>query len=161
VSSRTVEPLGLVLKAGVWYLAARSSAGLRTYRVSNVLESTVSDDAFDRPADFDLAAWWLASTQRFEKASRTGHAELRVSPSGLKLLRHLGTEVTLAADVDVTTVDATGWIRVTIPIESIPHAASQLLRLGPEAEVLKPAALRRELVERVAAIAALYRDDDA
>jgi len=32
------------------------------------------------------------------------------------------------------------------------------LRLGAQAEVLKPAALRRELMERLEAVAALYRD---
>jgi hypothetical protein len=47
---------------------------------------------------------------------------------------------------------------VTIPIESIPHAAAQVLRLGAQAEVLKPAALRRELLERTEAVAALYRE---
>src|SRR5436190_12346071 len=31
---RVLEPIGLVLKAGVWYLAARSRDGLRVYRVS-------------------------------------------------------------------------------------------------------------------------------
>jgi hypothetical protein len=33
-----------------------------------------------------------------------------------------------------------------------------VLRLGAQAEVLKPAALHREVVERFKAIAALYRD---
>jgi hypothetical protein len=47
---------------------------------------------------------------------------------------------------------------VTIPIESIAHAAQQVMRLGAQAEVIRPAALRREMVERVSAVAALYRD---
>lgn len=51
-----------------------------------------------------------------------------------------------------------GWRRVTIPIESIPHAAAEVLRLGAQAEVLRPAALRRALLERVEAVKALYVD---
>src|SRR3954470_2495716 len=38
--SRRVDPLGLVLKAGVWYLAAQAvdqRSGVRTYRLSNIL----------------------------------------------------------------------------------------------------------------------------
>ena len=35
--SRRVDPLGLVLKAGVWYLAAQVGNGVRTYRLSNIL----------------------------------------------------------------------------------------------------------------------------
>jgi predicted DNA-binding transcriptional regulator YafY len=46
---------------------------------------------------------------------------------------------------------------VTIPIESIEQAAGQLLRLGAQAKVVEPAALRRELLGRIDAIAALYR----
>ncbi len=68
--ARRVEPLGLVLKAGVWYLVARAAGdakGARTYRLSNILELDVTEESFRRPKDFDLAAWWLASTKRFEK----------------------------------------------------------------------------------------------
>src|ERR1700742_567718 len=68
--SRRVDPLGLVLKAGIWYLAAQAAndkRSVRTYRLSNILDLQVTGEAFERPADFDLAAWWLASTKRFEK----------------------------------------------------------------------------------------------
>jgi predicted DNA-binding transcriptional regulator YafY len=34
-----------------------------------------------------------------------------------------------------------------------------LLRLGPEAQVLRPAALRKKLVETIAAMAVLYDTD--
>ena len=45
---------------------------------------------------------------------------------------------------------------VTLPIESVERACGQLMRLSPQVEVLRPAALRRALVERVRATAALY-----
>ena len=64
VSERTVEPLGLVLKAGVWYLVARREAGFRTYRLSQIQALTVTDEAFERPADFDLPAHWRAHLLR-------------------------------------------------------------------------------------------------
>ena len=160
--SRRVDPLGLVLKAGIWYLAAQvaksDKTGVRTYRLSNILELEVTDEAFERPADFDLGAWWLASTKRFEKELATGTAQLRVTTSGMKALRELGAAVAQAADASAGEPDEEGWRRVTIPIESIPHAAAQVLRLGAQAEVLKPAALRRALVERVEAVRALYAD---
>ena len=154
--SRRVDPLGLVLKAGIWYLAAQVGMGVRTYRLSNILDLEVTGEAFERPTGFDLAAWWLASTKRFEKELAVDTAQLRVSASGLKALRDLGAAVAQAAEASASEPDETGWRRVTIPIESIPHAAAQVLRLGAQAEVLKPAALRRELFERVSAIAALY-----
>ena len=155
---RSVDPLGLVLKAGVWYLAARVGNGVRTYRLSNILELDVGDESFERPTDFDLAAWWLAATRRFEKELVVDTAQLRVSAAGMKALRDLGAAVAQAAEASASPADEAGWRRVTIPIESVAHAAQQVLRLGAQAEVLKPAALRRELLERVEAVAALYRD---
>jgi len=154
--SRRVDPLGLVLKAGIWYLAAQVGMGVRTYRLSNILDLEVTDEAFERPADFDLASWWLAATKRFEKELVTDTAQLRVSAAGMKALRDLGAAVSSAAEASASEPDESGWRRVTIPIESIAHAAAQVLRLGAQAEVLKPAALRREVVERIAAVAALY-----
>jgi predicted DNA-binding transcriptional regulator YafY len=62
-----------------------------------------------------------------------------------------------AAAASAGRADARGWRRVAIPIESIPHAAAQLLRLGPEARVVEPAALREALLARVDAIGAVYR----
>ena len=155
--SRRVDPLGLVLKAGVWYLAAQVGMGVRTYRLSNILDLAVTEEGFERPADFDLAAWWLASTKRFEKELAVDTAQLRVSASGFKGLRELGAAVAQAAEATASAPDDAGWRRVTIPIESIAHAAAQVLRLGAQAEVLKPTALRRELLERLDAVAALYR----
>src|SRR4029077_11049245 len=35
---RTVDPLGLVAKGAIWYLFARTTHGLRTYRVSRIVE---------------------------------------------------------------------------------------------------------------------------
>ena len=74
----------------------------------------------------------------------------------MRALRNLSATVVQAAEASAGEPDESGWRRVTIPIESIPHAAAQVLRLGAQAEVLKPAALRRAIVERVSAVAALY-----
>ena len=161
---RRVEPLGLVLKAGVWYMVARaakeaggSRTDARTYRVSNVLALTIGDDRFERPPSFDLAAWWLASTRRFEAELARDTAVLRVSPTGMKALRDLGAAVAAAAEASAGRVDAQGWRRVAIPIESVAHAAAQVMRLGVDAKVVRPAALRRELIARLGAMTALYR----
>jgi len=158
VVDRRIDPLGLVLKAGVWYLAAGSGASVRTYRLSSILSLELLADTFERPQGFELAAWWQASTQRFERELVQGEARLRVSPAGLQaLLRDFGAAVAGAAQASAGRADAHGWRSVTIPMESTAHAAGQLLRLGAQAKVLAPAALRRELLARVDGIASLYR----
>jgi hypothetical protein len=45
---------------------------------------------------------------------------------------------------------------VTVPIESIEHAAREMLRLGAEAEVMRPIALRAQMRQQTARMAGLY-----
>ena len=116
----------------------------------------MSDERFVRPKAFDLAPYWAASTKRFEAELYRDTALLRVTPRGMKLLRGLSHALADAADRSVRADAEPGWQRVTIPIESIAHATGQLLRLGADAQVLKPAALRKALVDTLAAMAALY-----
>jgi predicted DNA-binding transcriptional regulator YafY len=159
--TRELEPLGLILKAGLWYLAARPSEGRqrepRTYRVSNILDLTVSEATFERPGTFDLAAWWAETSRRFEAEIFTGTATLRLTREGRRRLARLGVEqARIAAQADATAGD--GAAEVTVPIESIEHAAMDFQRLGAEAEVLAPAALRSEMRDAAVRLAALYRD---
>ena len=62
----------------------------RIYKVANILQHDVRDTRFERPPDFDLAAWWSAETARFEAGLRPGIAQLRATPLGLKRLAQLG-----------------------------------------------------------------------
>lgn len=66
--TRTLAPLGVVLKAGRWYLVARAGEETRTYRVGEVLEVTTLDGRFARPDDFDLAGFWQVWTRRYEES---------------------------------------------------------------------------------------------
>lgn len=157
---RTLEPMGLILKAGLWYLSARPANGPRreprTYRVSNILDLSVTDETFERPNDFDLAAWWAETSRRFEADLFTGEAVLRLSREGLKRLARLGGEqARIAADAGKAPGD--GPFEVVVPIESVDHAARDFLRLGTEAEVLAPEALRAAMTSTAARLAALYQ----
>lgn len=160
VVERRLEPLGLVLKAGVWYLAATSATATskapRAYRLSNVLELTLTDERFARPKAFDLARYWTESTQRFEAELYRDEATLRVSARGLKILKSFSPAVAEAAQASMSGADGEGWVQVRVPIESIEHAADQFLRLGADAQVLKPSALRRRIAGNARRIAALY-----
>ncbi|HZW16912.1 MAG TPA: WYL domain-containing protein [Brevundimonas sp.] len=153
---RTLEPLGLILKGGLWYLAARSAGRCepRTYRVSNILSLTPLEEAFERPADFGLAGWWAETSRRFEVEIFTGEARLRVTAAGLKRLGRLGAEQARIAAGAVA--DANGRAEVVVPIESVEHACVDFLRLGAEAEVLAPPELRAAMAETARRTAALY-----
>ena len=159
IVDREVEPLGIVLKAGVWYMAARAAgdADVRTYRLGSILALTLTDERFTRAPHFDLAAYWQASTERFEKGVYRDTAVMRVSARGLKLLQDFSPVVADAATRSAKACDEPGgWLRVSIPIESIDHAANQLLRLGVDAEALEPRALRERMAQIAQRISALY-----
>src|SRR5690606_3132670 len=68
--SRALEPYGLVLKAGVWYLAARLPGRARflLFRVDRFGEITVLDQTFDRDPGFDLAAFWDEQAEAFRRS---------------------------------------------------------------------------------------------
>ena len=156
VVERRVEPLGLVVKAGEWYLVARAdSPSARTYRVSNI-QSLKVGATFKRPRRFDLAAFWEESLARFEAGLYRGTATVRASAKGLKRLKGLSAAVEQAIDQASSKPDRQGWRKVRLPIESVDDAAMQLLRAGPECEVLEPAELRALIAANAAGIARLY-----
>ncbi|TCU66152.1 putative DNA-binding transcriptional regulator YafY [Bradyrhizobium sp. R2.2-H] len=155
---RRVAPLGLVLKGGSWYLAGQVDGSVRTYRVARVLDCTALGDRFDRPAGFDLGAYWQAATLRLEAEMHPNVAIVRLSPFGVKLLDALSQPYVKARTQLDETIDADGWRIARIPVGKTSwHAAAELLRLGPEAEVLEPADLRDKMAELTQAMAARYR----
>ena len=156
IVSRTVQPLGLVLKGGLWYLVAQVGEQMRTYRAANIVELTATDAPFQRPKDFNLERFWSTATHAFEIGLYRGKATLRLSPQGMSLLHHLGSAVTQAAAETASAADEKGWVTVTVPIESTDQAAAELFRLGTEAEVLEPAALRRAIAAKARALSKLY-----
>lgn len=156
VRERVVEPLGLVLKAGAWYLVARSDGVARIYKVANILRFEVRGTTFERPPDFDLGAWWSAETARFEAGLRPGVAELRATAAGLKRLAQIGAYAQRAVQA-ADAAGADGWSRLSLPIETIDHAALTLLGIGPEIVVLAPDALRVRLRELAADVVDRHR----
>ena len=156
VVTRVIEPLGLVQKAGEWYVVARSQKQLRTYRLPAIQQLEVRPGKFARPRKFDLAQHWTASIERFEAGLYRGTAVVRVTALGLRRLKSLSAAVADAADRTQTIADADGCSQVTIPIESVEHAAAELLRLGIEGEVLKPKELRKRVADTARALARTY-----
>jgi predicted DNA-binding transcriptional regulator YafY len=167
---RILEPLGVVLKAGVWYMVARArdaaadAAGgadaasrLRTYRVGRVLALETLDERFERPESFDLAEFWQSWSRRFEASSYRGEAVVRLAPRALERAPFLLSPVAARACVETAEApDRDGWVRAVLPIESVEHALTELVRLGADAEVLEPPELRERFAQTARALAAMY-----
>ncbi|MEV1333769.1 WYL domain-containing protein [Micromonospora costi] len=157
--TRVLEPYGLVLKGGRWYVVAArpDRAEPATYRVNQILALTPLDEEFDRPADFDLPGWWRAHVHEFRARLHRDEATVRLSPAGRDRLREIANDVVVAAvDASAGPPDGDGWVTAVLPIESLTHAHGDLLRLGAEVEVLAPAALRDRLTKTAKSLARLY-----
>ncbi|MGW3719160.1 helix-turn-helix transcriptional regulator [Streptomyces sp. NPDC005133] len=139
---RLVEPYGLVLKAGRWYLVAGGPSGIRTYRIDQILGLRPLEEQFVIPDGFDLAGHWNSHLADFRARLHTGEALVRLTPEGA---RRLG--VTPTGD---------GWTEARVPIESIDHAHGEFLRLGADVEVMTPAELRDRIAETVRTLATRY-----
>ncbi|HEV2107673.1 MAG TPA: YafY family protein [Thermomicrobiales bacterium] len=155
--TRTLEPLGIVLKGGIWYLVARASGQVRTYRVSRILTLKTLDDSFERPGGFNLASYWQTWFEESRGRMYKERAVVRLSPHAQKMLPYLFDSVTVRAASDSATLpDADGWIQVEIPVESIEFGSTKLLQLGADAEILAPAAMREYLRELTRELQNIY-----
>jgi predicted DNA-binding transcriptional regulator YafY len=150
---REVDPLGLVLKAGVWYLVAAVGERPRTYRVANITRLDVLGAKFNRPARFDLGRYWAESARDFESRLLAGSAKVRLSAEGLRILREVSPAAAEAAERQHTACPPAGWIQAEIPVEKLAYTTRQLLSLGPEVEVLAPKELRRSIAAAGRALA--------
>jgi predicted DNA-binding transcriptional regulator YafY len=157
--TRRLHPLGLVLKAGVWYLIATGPGQPRSYRVSSIVDLKPLPDKAIRPDGFDLATFWRSHVQRYEDAEETRTALVRLSAQGLAALPDaLGPRAARLATRTLTPPDPDGWRRATIPLESVPHTAATLLRLGTGVQALAPAPLVAHLRATIQSMARLYED---
>lgn len=161
-TQRTIDPLGLVLKAGHWYLVAQHRGEPRTYRLSRIAEAERLDEPVQRPPDFDLAEAWTRQSAAFIDALQNYPVTALMSPEALRVFRRLLVPGS-AAEVGVEPVSVEDWpdvpetwSLVRLRTESLVVAHSELLRLGGEAEVLEPAELRNLLTVSAQGMAARY-----
>ncbi|QPP09252.1 WYL domain-containing protein [Streptomyces bathyalis] len=170
---RELEPYGLVLKAGVWYLAARVTDGgdRRVYRVDRVTGVEETGERFVRDEEFDLPAFWDERSVAFARSILRDEVKLRLTATGRRRLRHVtdqrAAEEALeraepvpgaVAGQDVAGEDDEGPAVVVLPVESLNVAYTQLLALGAECEVLEPPSLRARFRETGMRMAALHDD---
>ncbi len=169
---RSVGPLGLVNKAGTWYLVA--AAGERqaaeqqateqqateqqaaVFRVGRIISVQVRAEPFERPAGFELAAFWAEWSREFMATRPRLPVRLRASPHALAiLLEVLGDYARDAIDA-AGPPDEQGWRSLVLSFEHERAAAHRLAGFGPLVEVQSPLAVRDLLVETAQGILERY-----
>jgi len=131
LSERRVDPLGLVAKAGVWYLIARESAkGYRTFRAQRIAEAEELADSFERPPEFNLESYWNESYD----------VVLRVQNASVGKLAPYWDIVIERKD------ESTSTLRIAFPTRD--RAIVQLLLLADSVDIISPGELPSAIVER-------------
>lgn len=156
---RALEPYGLVLKAGVWYLCARVAdpGSFRVYRIDRFTAVDLDEERFRRDDAFDLPGFWEERAGEFARSILRAEVVVRVSPDGARRLPYVVDPTSAKEALDAPGApDPRGWVTVTLPVESEEVAHAQLMALGPEVEILAPEALRRRFAKDAARLAALY-----
>ena len=153
-AEREVCPLGLVAKGSAWYLVAMNAAGeYRTYRVSRIAETEVLSGTFARPADFDLAAYWKASKERF--AAELPRLEVRVlaDPSIVGRMTFTDKFVEIG---EIGGAREDGWRMAVLFFQTEEEAVRYVLGFGGKMRIVRPASLIPLVVEQARAAIALH-----
>lgn len=147
VTRRIIEPLGLVAKAGIWYLVSQSGAEMRVFRAERIIDARVTDERFAWPADFNLEQFWRDWSAALADRSPRYHVKL--------LLHHDGAGVREALEWFEARFDDGGNVaHVSYPGPET--ALGDVLAHGGRVEVLEPAELRTRVMACAREVTARY-----
>lgn len=158
---RTVGPLGLVLKGGMWYVIGATDGQIRTYRASRVLDATLLDERVQRPAGFDLATYWAESSAAYERDVPTIEVAVRVPSERRWKIADVFGQAALDAAERIDEPDPDGWERIRLTLTWPDEVPGKLLSIGSSLEVLHPPELRDEVAATAGRILERYRDSVA
>lgn len=129
---RIVRPYALVQGEGAWYLLAwcQVAGDVRTFRVDRVLEAKPTGESYRIPADFDPEAYIQGG--RVFRADRCLEVEVRYSPAVARWI----------AEREGADPAPDGSLTVTYQVADPHWIVGQVLRYGPDAEVLGPEEVR-------------------
>jgi predicted DNA-binding transcriptional regulator YafY len=140
---REIDPLGLVLKAGIWYVVAAAEGQIRTYRARRIIRAVPTGDTFDRPAEFELATHWHESIAAYEGATPRIEITVRVDPRALGILvDQLGERALREATRLDGGEDPDGWHRLRLTVDWPREIPGRLLALGGAVEIVDPPEVR-------------------
>jgi predicted DNA-binding transcriptional regulator YafY len=149
--SRVVGPLGLVNKAGIWYLVATGAGAgsgddeVTVFRVGRVTSALALAAEVTRPAGFDLAAFWNQWSVSFMTSRPRIEVLVRASPGAICAFTEVFGDGGRRA-VDAAPAGPDGFREVTLTFEHAAAAVTRLAGFGGEVEVLSPAVVRERLI---------------
>jgi predicted DNA-binding transcriptional regulator YafY len=162
---RVVGPLGLVNKAGTWYLVAvtwtrelQEAGAVLVFRAGRIDGAFVLAEPFERPADFELVGFWARWSAEFAASRPRLQVTLRASPQALEIFHEIFGQAAGPALEAALPPDEDGWRVVTLSFEHELAASHRLAGFGGRVQVLSPPSVRDELVTTAREILGRYDD---
>jgi predicted DNA-binding transcriptional regulator YafY len=162
---REVGPLGLVNKAGIWYLvAARPGNGGHpaadgdpaVFRVGRVTSARLLTTAVVRPDGFDLAAFWERWSAAFVTSRSQVEVRVRATATALAIFPYAFGDAGRRAAAAAGPPDGDGLREVVLTFEEEGVAAHRLAGFGGEVAVISPETVRKELIAAARDLLARY-----
>jgi predicted DNA-binding transcriptional regulator YafY len=152
---RTLEPYGLVIQGGTWYLVAGAGKGeARIYRVSRIQSAKLLDERHEIPDTFELAVFWASRKEDFHMTRAGYRVVVRANERGVRALTRGRMRDTLADAHDFES----GWTTLELSIETRGAAFERILGLGSDVIVLEPEELRLALAQTIVEMQDNYPD---
>ena len=182
-----VGALGLVNKAGTWYLVGASAVGVAAsgsgsgsdgerpevgavdddpdrgptvFRVGRVTSALVLPDVFDRPPGFELGAFWGRWSASFVTSRPRLEVRVRASADAIAVFPEVfGSAVRPALDA-AAPADERGFREVGLTFEHEAAAVQRLAGFGGRVEVLSPPGVRARMIATARALLERYEAGD-
>jgi len=161
--TREVGPLGLVNKAGTWYLVATvvtaSTGGTgdpTVFRVGRVTSARLLTAAVARPDGFDLAAFWAGWSAAFVGGLARVEVRVRATATALGIFPFVFGDAGRRAAEAAGPADADGLREVVLTFEEERVAAHRLAGFGGEVAVMAPETVRTALIATARELLARY-----
>ncbi|ANP49629.1 putative DNA-binding transcriptional regulator YafY [Streptomyces griseochromogenes] len=153
----TVDPYGLVAKAGVWYLVADRRGAPRLFRADRVRSARLLDEPVRRRTGVELADVWEVLRRQVEERPEDGiEVTVRVRRERLDMFQRIAAPMLTEPPDDDGESD---WVTARLSYPAL-VAVRQLLAFADQVEVLDPPEARAELVRAARSVTALYQAKD-
>ncbi|GDY62596.1 transcriptional regulator [Streptomyces avermitilis] len=149
----TVDPYGLVSKAGVWYLVADRRAKPQLFRADRVRSATLLADPVRRRPGVELADAWEVLRRQVEERPGGIEVTVRVRRDRLDMFRRLNASSLAALPEDDGESE---WVTARLSYGFV-REARQLLMFSDLVEVVAPPEVREELARAAASVTELYQ----
>lgn len=149
----TVDPYGLVAKAGTWYLIADRRSRPQLFRADRIASAEAVDAPVRRRPGVELSDAWATLRKQVEERPGELAVTALVARGRLDMFRRI-----LGFFLEPLT-EPNGeeeWVTVRLRLPAL-GAVRQLLQFGADVEVLDPPEARYELARAACAVTALYQ----